>query len=76
MKVKTSITLSEDLVKTLVRVARNGESRSEAIERLLREGLAAQARRAADAKDLEAINRQADALNAEVADVLSYQVDV
>ena len=46
------------------------------VERLLRESLAAEARRAADAKDLDAINRQADALNAEVEDVLSYQVDV
>jgi len=27
-------------------------------------------------QDLDAINRQADALNAEVEDVLSYQVDV
>ena len=76
MKLKTSVTLSEDLVKTLARVARKGESRSEAVERLLRESLAAEARRAADAKDLDAINRQADALNAEVEDVLSYQVDV
>jgi hypothetical protein len=60
-------------VKTLARAARKGETRSKAIARLLRERLAAEARRAADAKDLEAISRQAEALNAEVEDVLGYQ---
>ena len=76
MKLKTSVTLSEDIVKTLDRASRKGESRSETIERLLREGLAARARQAADAKDLALINRHADALNAEADDVLIYQGDV
>ena len=76
MKKKTSITLSEDVLKTVKRAARKGESRSETIERLLREGLAAQARRAADQRDLALINRHADALNQEADDVLGYQVDL
>ena len=76
MKVKTSITLSEDLVKGLARVARRGESRSETIERLLRNGMAAEARRAADARDRTLIDRHADALNEEAEDVLGYQVEV
>lgn len=76
MKLKTSITLSEDIVKTIDRVSRKGESRSEAIERLLRHGLAASARQAADARDLALINRHADALNDEAADVLRYQADL
>lgn len=76
MKVKTSVTLSEDILKTIDRLARKGESRSEAIERLLRESLAEQARRAADLKELALINQHAERLNAETEDVLSYQADL
>jgi metal-responsive CopG/Arc/MetJ family transcriptional regulator len=76
MKLKTSVTLSEEVVKRLDRVKRRGESRSEAIERLLRESLAAETRRAADLRDLALINSNADALNAEAEDALTYQVDV
>jgi metal-responsive CopG/Arc/MetJ family transcriptional regulator len=73
MKSKISITLSEDLVRLVDRQAARGESRSEAIEGLLREGLALRLRRAADARDLMLLNRNAEALNAEMADVLEYQ---
>ena len=76
MKLKTSVTLSEGLLKTVRRAARKGESRSETIERLLRESLASQARHAADQRDLELINRHADRLNAEARDVLDYQTDL
>jgi metal-responsive CopG/Arc/MetJ family transcriptional regulator len=76
MKLKTSVTLSEDVVKRLDRVKKRGESRSEAIERLLRESLAAEARRAADLRDLALINSNADALNAEAEDALTYQADL
>jgi metal-responsive CopG/Arc/MetJ family transcriptional regulator len=76
MKLKTSVTLSEDVVKTIDRAARAGENRSRTIERLLRERLAAEARHLADQRDLTLINRHADALNAEAADVLSYQSDL
>ena len=74
MKMKTSITLSEEVVTTLDRVANKGESRSQTIERLLQEGLAQRARRAADQRELSAINQHADELNAEARDVLDYQV--
>jgi metal-responsive CopG/Arc/MetJ family transcriptional regulator len=76
MKLKTSVTLSEDIVKSIDRLSSKGESRSETIERLLRAGLAARARHAVDARDLALINRHADALNAEADDVLIYQGDV
>ena len=76
MKLKTSVTLSEDVLKTVRKAARKGESRSQTIERLLCEGLAAQTRRAAHERDLALINRHADALNAEADDVLGYQVDL
>ena len=76
MKRKTSVTLSEDVIKTIARIATKGESRSQTIERLLRESLAARAQREAEEKDLAIINREADRLNREAADVLRYQVDL
>ncbi len=76
MKRKTSITLSETLVRAVDRQTRKGESRSEVIERLVREGLAARIRNATDAHDRARLDQHADALNAEVADVLDYQGDL
>ena len=76
MKVKTSVTLSEDVLKTVDRSTRKGESRSAAIERLLRESLAARARYTIEQQDRALLDRHAEALNAEVDDVLGYQADV
>jgi metal-responsive CopG/Arc/MetJ family transcriptional regulator len=76
MKLKTSVTLSEDVVKRLDRATKKGESRSQAIERLLRESLYAEARRAADLRDLTLINKHAAQLNAEADDVLAYQTQL
>lgn len=76
MKQKTSITLSEDVMKTVKEAARRGESRSSTIERLLREGLAAQTQRRMDEKDMALLNTHADRLNAEAEDVLEYQGDL
>ena len=76
MKLKTSITLSEDVLESIDQVTLEGESRSEAIERLLREGFSQQARRARDSKDLELINKHADQLNEEAEDVLKYQAEM
>jgi metal-responsive CopG/Arc/MetJ family transcriptional regulator len=76
MKVKTSITLSEDIISTIDQLAKDGESRSEAIERLLRERIAEQARQQRERRDLELINKNADELNEEAQDVLKYQVEL
>ncbi|GMR22163.1 MAG: hypothetical protein BMS9Abin37_0493 [Acidobacteriota bacterium] len=75
MKLKTSITLSEDVVKQLDALAETGESRSQVIERMLREGFAELERHERDLRDLELINCNADKLNEEAEDVLSYQVE-
>jgi metal-responsive CopG/Arc/MetJ family transcriptional regulator len=75
MKMKISITLSEDIVKSVDRLVKKGESRSEVIERLLRISLIRLARRARDLKDLEIINQYAAQLNDEAEDVLQYQVE-
>lgn len=76
MKVKTSVTLSEDLVKMVDRIARKGEPRSQVLERLLREALTARVRAEADQRDQALINQHADALNAEAEDALLDQVDL
>lgn len=75
MKMKTSVTLSEDIVKTLNRTARKGESRSEHIERLLREALNRRGREAGDARDRAILDRHARTLNAQAEDVLAYQTE-
>lgn len=72
MKVKASVTLSEDLLREVDDLARSS-SRSEVIERALREFFAARARAARDARDLEIMNTHADAYNVETADLMTYQ---
>ena len=75
MKVKTSITLSADLLRTLKRVAAAGESRSEVIERLVRASLADDARAAADRRDRALLDANADRLNDQMTDVLGVQAE-
>lgn len=72
MKVKTSITLSEDLLRAVDELAKSS-SRSEVIEDAVRDFLAARARAARDARDLEIMNKLADGYNVETADLLTYQ---
>ncbi len=76
MKSKTSVTLSEDLIAAIDRLAGPSRSRSAVIERAVREPLALEARRSRDARDREILDRHAERLNREAADVLSYQVDL
>jgi metal-responsive CopG/Arc/MetJ family transcriptional regulator len=76
MKVKTSITLSEDLLKTVDEYARQYNNRSEFIEQAVRVFIRQLIRRQQDARDLEIINHRADVLNQEAMDVLTYQVDL
>ncbi len=75
MKLKTSITLDEDVIAAVEAATQPGESRSQAIERLLRESLAARARAEIDARERSIIDAHADELNQEAIDVLGYQVD-
>ena len=73
MKEKTSITLSKDLIAELDKLAGSQISRSAFIERVLRKYMRDRKRAALHARDLERINRAADRLNREAADVLEYQ---
>ena len=75
MKMKTSVTLEKDVVAAVEQAAREGESRSQVIERLLRQSFAARERDAIDQRDRKIINTHADELNEEAVDVLGYQVE-
>ena len=74
MKVKTSVTLSEDILKAIDEQSGSQKNRSEFIENAVRSYISQVIRQRQNAKDLDIINRQADRLNDEAADVLSYQV--
>ena len=76
MRIKTSITLSEDLVKAIDEYATKYNNRSEFIEEAVRAFIRQLIRKQEDARDLEIINRRADYLNQEAMDVLTYQVDL
>ena len=73
MKVKTSVTLSEDLLRAMDAL-RGGGNRSEFIETAAWALIAKRAQDERDARDLEILNRRAERLNAEALDVLDYQV--
>jgi len=73
MKTKTSITLSEDVLAEIDRLAGPGVSRSAFIERVLRSFVRRRRRAQAEARELDALNRLAARLNAEAADVAGYQ---
>jgi metal-responsive CopG/Arc/MetJ family transcriptional regulator len=74
MKIKTSITLSEDLLRAVDRRAAEFKNRSDLIEVAVRTYLARRSREEQEARDLSILNRAADRLNREAAEVLDYQV--
>ncbi len=74
MKVKTSITLSNEILEAIDLHIGEYRSRSEFIETAARKFIAQLARKEAERRDLEIIDRHADSLNAEAEDVLTYQV--
>lgn len=77
MKLKTSVTLSDDLVDAIDNRAREqGQNRSDFIEAAVRAFIDQLERDEQHARDLEILNRNADRLNREAADVLEYQVSL
>lgn len=74
MKIKTSITLSEDLLDAINQRSGEFRNRSDFIEAAVRAYIAQKIREEQNARDLAIINRRADSLNEEAADVLAYQV--
>lgn len=73
MKVKTSVTLSEDLVEAMDKQSGRYKNRSDFIEAAVRTFIAQRILEEQNRKDLTIINQQADRLNEEAADVLAYQ---
>jgi metal-responsive CopG/Arc/MetJ family transcriptional regulator len=74
MKIKTSITLSKDLLREIdARVEAQQRSRSEFIEEAVRAFLAHADRLTLQAREAALLREHAAALNAEMADILEYQ---
>ena len=73
MKVKTSITLSEELVQSIDEFSGQYKNRSVFLETAAWALIAQLNRAERDARDIEIINRRAEYLNDEVMDALAYQ---
>ena len=76
MRVKTSVTIDEKVLRAIDRTTSRTRSRSRIIEDAAREFLARRARAAREARDLAILNDAADDLNREMDDVLTYQADI
>ena len=75
MKIKTSITLSESIMKEIDSLSGRYGNRSALIERAIRDFLSAEAKRRRDREDEEILKLLSDELNKEAEDVLSYRVE-
>ncbi len=76
MKIKTSVTLSPETLRAIDEIAGELRNRSRVIEMAVLEFIERRRRADRDARDLEILNRSADALNDEVEDILGYQVEM
>ena len=74
MKVKTSVTLSEELLEALSRETGHA-NRSALIEEATWRYLRERQREKSDARELERINEHAERLNDTALDVLSFQTE-
>jgi metal-responsive CopG/Arc/MetJ family transcriptional regulator len=75
MKVKTSITLSEEILHAIDQILGESKNRSAFIEYALRDYLLKRSKALRNEKDLEILNRNSKRLNKEAQDVLTYQVE-
>lgn len=76
MKAKISVTLDDELLASLDRIAGRRVSRSAFIEQVLRDFVEERARQRRAAQETAAINRVAAELNAEMSDALAFQADI
>jgi metal-responsive CopG/Arc/MetJ family transcriptional regulator len=76
MRAKTSVTIDEGVLRAIDKVATRTRSRSRVIEDAARDFLARRARSAREARDLEILSAQAEALDREMDDILAYQADL
>jgi len=76
MKIKTSITLSEEVLLEIDQISGQSRNRSAFIEIAIRDFLKKRAKKIRDDRDLEILNKNSKRLNREAEDVLSYQVEL
>ena len=76
MKVKTSVTLSREVLALIDQNVERESNRSSFIELAVRTYLELIKRNKRDQKDLEIINRISDKLKSEAIDVLRYQAEL
>lgn len=76
MKIKTSVTLTRELIQYIDKEYGGRTNRSQFIEEAVRDYLTREIRRKRDLTDARIINKKAGKLNKEAMDVLSYQLDV
>ena len=76
MKIKTTVTLSEDLLHALASWPESAQNRSAFLETAAWAYLARIRREQINAHDLAIINHRTDYLNAEIADALIYQISI
>lgn len=75
-KRKTSVSLSLEVLRTIDRLGGKGGNRSAVIEKAVLAFWNAEQRRKRVAEDRRILDENADRLNEEAEDVLSYQVDL
>ena len=76
MKQKTSITLSPETLQAVDRWTGPESNRSRVIEQAVLEFIHRKEREERDRRELEILNRVADAHNEEMQDILAYQVEL
>ena len=76
MKVKTSVTLSEELLKAIEAQAHiEAANRSALIEQVMWEYLSSRHRADRDRNEMDRINAESEELNKEALDTIDYQVE-
>jgi metal-responsive CopG/Arc/MetJ family transcriptional regulator len=76
MRVKTSVTIDEAVLRAIDRAATAERSRSRILEDAARDFLRRRSRAAREERDLRILDASAAALNREMEDVLTFQGDV
>jgi metal-responsive CopG/Arc/MetJ family transcriptional regulator len=76
MKIKTSITLSEEVLREIDQISGESRNRSAFIENAIQDYLKKRAKKISADRDLEILNRNSKRLNREAEDVLSFQVEL
>ena len=76
MRVKTSVTIDERVLRAIDKVTTRTRSRSRVLEDAAREYLSRRDRATREARDLAILDSAADELNREMEDVLAYQGDI